>query len=204
MQVYAVCFSPKEHNEPLLYYKGDQLLRKGYPFFLPKANCQYMAAPALAIRIGRLGKGVQPQFAHKYVEAIGVGFDIIEQPTLNQIRAQALPWDAATAFAESAAACFVEYDATQLGLPDAIKVSTAIGSANSQTFYVEHTTIRQAIANYAINRMIKQGDVLLIRSIESRELLCDDAYNLQIGQVIDAECEIPQLQTKPRIQLRIK
>lgn len=44
------------------------LLANDKPFFIPDFAPEFAMRPALAIRIGRLGKNIAPRFAHRYYE----------------------------------------------------------------------------------------------------------------------------------------
>ncbi len=46
------------------------LLFSGRPFFVPEWADAFVAAPAVAVRIGRLGKCIAPKFALRYVDGI--------------------------------------------------------------------------------------------------------------------------------------
>ena len=77
MKIYQFVFDSREE---LLhyYYKGEALIRKGYPLFLPNTSPEesYVAYPSLLVRIGRTGREVASRFSHRYINGLGVGFDI--------------------------------------------------------------------------------------------------------------------------------
>lgn len=161
MQIYTFSESASS-TSPLLYYKGDQLIRAGYPFFLPSLEERFVAFPVLAVRIGRLGKEVAERFAHRYIDGIGVGVDIVAPDRLATCRAGGLPWESAVAFGEAAAAAFTEKNCSE-ELADNYVLHFALErKALHGEIVVSGASIRRAVAAYSAPRMIKQGDVLLL------------------------------------------
>ncbi len=104
------CFSPAmqpqlPHGFSLVsFYKGEGILRPNYPLFLPDFSSQFVAHPCLVVRIGRTGKFVKERFAHKYIDGVGVGYNIYASDLLRQKRSKGENWDGAVVF-EGSAAC---------------------------------------------------------------------------------------------------
>lgn len=98
MKIFGVIHSSRG-DSPIVYYKGEGTLREGYPLFLPDIEESLIVAiPALFIKIGRTGKFVDPSFAHRYIESIGVGYDVTAMDCWVRLRRQGLPWDRAKDF----------------------------------------------------------------------------------------------------------
>lgn len=74
------------------------LLGKKAPFFIPDFSNQTTVSLHWAVRISRLGKGVNRRFAHRYYDAAGVALHFTAHPLLENLQAQGLPWDLATGF----------------------------------------------------------------------------------------------------------
>jgi 2-keto-4-pentenoate hydratase/2-oxohepta-3-ene-1,7-dioic acid hydratase in catechol pathway len=53
-------------------------------------------------RIGKIGKNIEAKFAHKYVDAIGLGIDFTARDLQSKLKEKGLPWEKAKAFNGSA------------------------------------------------------------------------------------------------------
>ena len=61
-------------NGAQVYLMADSsLLKDGKPLFLPDFAEEYIAHPALVVRINRLGKNIAKRFAPRYYDAVTVG-----------------------------------------------------------------------------------------------------------------------------------
>ena len=98
MKVYGI------DDESRLFYKGEALLRPGYPFFVPHLEAEWCAIPSLAIKIGRTGKCVAPPFAERYFESCAAGWDITCRSLLAELREASAPWERAKVYDGSAVA----------------------------------------------------------------------------------------------------
>ena len=67
------------------------LLGKKAPFFIPDFSNQTAVSLHWAVRISRLGKGVNRRFAHRYYDAAGVALHFTAHPLLEYLQAQGLP-----------------------------------------------------------------------------------------------------------------
>jgi 2-keto-4-pentenoate hydratase/2-oxohepta-3-ene-1,7-dioic acid hydratase in catechol pathway len=56
----------------------------------------------LVLKISKEGKYIQPQFAHRYFDEIGLGIDFTARDLQDQCKAKGLPWEIAKAFNGSA------------------------------------------------------------------------------------------------------
>lgn len=59
----------------------------------------------LVVKISRVGKNIQPKFAHKYFDEIGLGVDFTARDLQNELKEKGLPWEKAKAFDSSAVIC---------------------------------------------------------------------------------------------------
>lgn len=91
-------------TEPVIFCKPDTaLLRNNDPFFIPDFSNDIHHEVEVVIKINRLGKNIQPKFADKYFDEIGLGIDFTARDLQNDLRANGLPWEKAKAFDSSAA-----------------------------------------------------------------------------------------------------
>jgi 2-keto-4-pentenoate hydratase/2-oxohepta-3-ene-1,7-dioic acid hydratase in catechol pathway len=95
----------------VFYLRPDTaLLRNGDPFWLPcehgsagSKNAEIEAQICLAVRINRVGKAIQPRFAHRYYDRIGLAAAFTDVGLLRRLAAAGLPWEPATCFDRSVA-----------------------------------------------------------------------------------------------------
>lgn len=90
-------------KEPVLFMKpSTALLINQRPFFHPDFSSNIHYELELVIQINKNGKAIDPHFAHKYYDKIGVGIDFTARDTQDQLKAKGLPWELAKAFDYSA------------------------------------------------------------------------------------------------------
>jgi 2-keto-4-pentenoate hydratase/2-oxohepta-3-ene-1,7-dioic acid hydratase in catechol pathway len=103
-------------DEPVVFCKPDTaLLRNNDPFFIPDFSNEVHHEVEVVVKINRLGKNIQPKFAHKYYDEIGLGIDFTARDLQNDLREKGLPWEKAKAFDSSAAISKKFIDKTALG-----------------------------------------------------------------------------------------
>ena len=89
--------------EPVLFLKPDTaLLNKGFPFPIPEFSTDLQYEVEVVVKIQKVGKYIQPKFAHKYYDFISLGIDFTARDLQNQLKAKGLPWEKAKAFDNSA------------------------------------------------------------------------------------------------------
>jgi 2-keto-4-pentenoate hydratase/2-oxohepta-3-ene-1,7-dioic acid hydratase in catechol pathway len=89
--------------EPVFFMKPDSaLLRNNFPFFIPDFSNEIHYETELVLRICKLGKTIQPKFAHTYYDAIGLGIDFTARDLQQKCKEKGLPWEVAKAFDGSA------------------------------------------------------------------------------------------------------
>lgn len=90
-------------GKPVVFLKPDTaLLKAGAPFFYPDFSENIHHEVELVLKISKEGKYIQPQFAHRYFEEIGLGIDFTARDLQDQCKAKGLPWEIAKAFNGSA------------------------------------------------------------------------------------------------------
>lgn len=94
---------PQEVTEsPIIFHKGDAVLRENYPFFIPDIGCPIEYEAELVIRISRVGKCIAREFAHRYYDAVTIGLDLTARQLQRELMAQGRPWTEAKVFDGSA------------------------------------------------------------------------------------------------------
>lgn len=90
-------------EEPVIFCKPDTaLLKDNAPFYLPDFSKDVHHEVELVLKICKEGKNIEPQFAHKYYEEIGLGIDFTARDLQNKLKAKGLPWEISKAFNGSA------------------------------------------------------------------------------------------------------
>ncbi|MGQ1891415.1 fumarylacetoacetate hydrolase family protein [Thermophagus sp. OGC60D27] len=89
--------------EPVVFLKPDSaLLRNNDPFFIPDFAKAFHHEVEIVVRINRLGKNIEEQFAHRYYDEIGLGIDFTARDLQEKLRQKGLPWEKSKAFDNSA------------------------------------------------------------------------------------------------------
>lgn len=91
-------------DEPVVFLKPDTaILLKKHPFFIPEHSNEVHHEVEVVVKINRLGKHIEPRFAHKYYDEIGLGIDFTARDVQAKCKEKGLPWEKAKAFDGSAA-----------------------------------------------------------------------------------------------------
>ena len=90
-------------TEPVVFMKPDSaVLLKQHPFVLPEFSNEVHHEIELIVKINKVGKYIEPKFAHKYYDEISVGIDFTARDLQDQLKSKGLPWEKAKAFDGSA------------------------------------------------------------------------------------------------------
>jgi 2-keto-4-pentenoate hydratase/2-oxohepta-3-ene-1,7-dioic acid hydratase in catechol pathway len=90
-------------KEPVLFLKPETaIIHKNMPFFIPDFSNEVHHELELVVKINKLGKHIQPQFAHKYYSELTVGIDFTARDVQAECKKKGLPWEKAKAFDGSA------------------------------------------------------------------------------------------------------
>ncbi|MCR9252895.1 MAG: fumarylacetoacetate hydrolase family protein [bacterium] len=90
-------------TEPVIFLKPDTaLLKNNDPFYYPGFSKDIHHEVELVLRISREGKNIEPQFAHKYFDQVGLGIDFTARDLQTKAKSKGLPWDLAKGFNGSA------------------------------------------------------------------------------------------------------
>lgn len=90
-------------TEPVWFMKPDTaLLKDGEAFYLPDFSNDIHHEIEIVIKINKVGKHIEEQFAHKYYDEIGIGIDFTARDLQVKCKEKGLPWEKAKAFDGSA------------------------------------------------------------------------------------------------------
>ncbi len=90
-------------TEPVVFMKPDSaILLKQHPFVIPEFSEDIHHEIELIVKISKVGKYIEPKFAHKYYDEISVGIDFTARDLQTKLKEKGLPWEKAKAFDGSA------------------------------------------------------------------------------------------------------
>lgn len=86
-------------KEPVFFMKPEtSLLQKNNPFFYPEFSQDIHHEVEVVVRISKVGKHIQKEFAKNYYDEIGLGIDFTARDLQAAAKAKGLPWEIAKAF----------------------------------------------------------------------------------------------------------
>ncbi len=90
-------------TDPVIFIKPDTaLIDSSQAFYYPSFSNDVHYELELVYRIGKVGKNIEAKFAHKYIDAIGLGIDFTARDVQTRLKEKGLPWEKAKAFNGSA------------------------------------------------------------------------------------------------------
>ena len=113
MKIIAVGMNYATHNkemhhsllvsEPVIFMKPDSaLLKNGKPFFIPDFSSEIHYETEVVVKINKLGKNIDEQFAYRYYDEVTVGIDVTARDLQRELRRNKLPWELCKGFDGSA------------------------------------------------------------------------------------------------------
>lgn len=150
-------------SEPVLFIKPETaLIPKGHPFYYPAHTNDLHYEVELVLRINRVGKHIEPKFAHKYYSEVGIGIDFTARDVQQRCKEKGLPWEKAKAWDHSAPLSkkFVAIDT--LPDPDSISFSlhkngALVQSGNSRDMIFHFNQLVHHISTFFT---LKMGDLI--------------------------------------------
>ncbi len=90
-------------QSPVLFAKPETAkLPLGDDFYIPEFSQDIHYEVELLVKISKVGKHIQPKFAAKYYDEIGLGIDFTARDIQQALKEKGLPWEKAKAFDGSA------------------------------------------------------------------------------------------------------
>ena len=86
-------------TDPVVFLKPDTaILLKKQPFFIPDFSSDVHYEVEVLVKINRIGKHIEKEFAHKYYDEIGLGIDFTARDLQKKLKEKGLPWEKAKSF----------------------------------------------------------------------------------------------------------
>jgi 2-keto-4-pentenoate hydratase/2-oxohepta-3-ene-1,7-dioic acid hydratase in catechol pathway len=148
-------------TEPVIFLKPETaLLRTGHPFFIPPFSNEIHYETEVVLRICRVGKGISPEFALRYVDKVSVGIDFTARDLQDKLKSKGLPWEISKGF-DGSAALGEWVDTENLNL-DQLDFSLLLNNQNAQIGNTKDMLFSIAnIISYISNfYTIKIGDLI--------------------------------------------
>jgi len=90
-------------EEPVIFLKPDSaILLKQHPFVIPEFSDDVHHEVEVLVKINKVGKYIEPKFAHSYYDEIGLGIDFTARDLQSKLKEKGLPWEKSKAFDGSA------------------------------------------------------------------------------------------------------
>ena len=152
----------KKPENPLFFLKPETAIQpKGHPFFIPDFSNDIHYEIELVLKINKVGKHIEEQFAHKYFSEIGIGIDFTARDIQEKCKKEGLPWEPAKGFDGSAQISTKFIDKKNLKL-DSInfklkKNNVTVQDGNSKDMIFSFNKIISFISKYYT---LKIGDLI--------------------------------------------
>ncbi len=86
-------------QEPVVFIKPDSaVLPKEQDFYIPEFSNEVQYEVEVLVKIKKVGKHIDPKFAHKYFDEISLGIDFTARDVQSNLKAKGLPWEKAKGF----------------------------------------------------------------------------------------------------------
>jgi 2-keto-4-pentenoate hydratase/2-oxohepta-3-ene-1,7-dioic acid hydratase in catechol pathway len=90
-------------SEPLIFMKPPTaMVVNNKPFYYPGFTNDLHYEGEIVLRVCKNGRMIQPEFAHRYYDAIGFGIDFTARDVQDKLKQKGQPWEIAKAFDYSA------------------------------------------------------------------------------------------------------
>jgi len=149
-------------TEPVIFMKPDSaVLLKQHPFVIPEFSEDIHHEIEIIIKINKVGKYIEPKFAHKYYDEISVGIDFTARDLQSKLKEKGLPWEKAKAFDGSA----------------------VVGDFLPKTLFSSMENLNFELTNNAVT--VQKGNTsLMLWKIDELISYVSQYFTLKIGDVI--------------------
>ncbi|MDE6023285.1 MAG: fumarylacetoacetate hydrolase family protein [Muribaculaceae bacterium] len=172
MTIYAIVNNlVKEHssanadNATWVILSPSGILQGGNPYFVPDFSNHFEARLALAVKIGKLGKGVAPRFVHRYVDTVAPALVFVASDMLASLRDAGLPWTQAISYDK----CTALGKFTNIPYEDIenCKVGLRLSSSSAEMLTEwsgkdMNPCLETAISQISRDNTLKTGDIILL------------------------------------------
>jgi len=91
--------SNERPKDPVVFIKPDSaVLPKEQDFYIPEFSEDIHYEVEVLVKIKKVGKHIDPKFAHNYYDEIGLGIDFTARDLQTLLKEKGLPWEKAKGF----------------------------------------------------------------------------------------------------------
>jgi 2-keto-4-pentenoate hydratase/2-oxohepta-3-ene-1,7-dioic acid hydratase in catechol pathway len=147
-------------KEPVFFMKPDTALLREKDFYYPTFTKDLHYECELVVKISKVGKCIDQEFASKYYHQIGLGIDFTARDLQSECKKNGLPWEKAKSFDNSAAISGKWLDIASLNQPINFEffqngVLKQKSNSNEMLFNID-----QVIAHVSKYITLKIGDLI--------------------------------------------
>ena len=149
-------------DEPVVFLKPDSaILLKQHPFVIPEFSNDVHHEVEVLVKINKVGKYIEPKFAHNYYDEIGLGIDFTARDLQNKLKEKGLPWEKAKAF-DGSAVIGEFYPKSEFNSLENIKFELTNNGAVVQNGNTSHMLwkIDELISHISQYFTLKKGDII--------------------------------------------
>ncbi len=96
-------FNSSLPKKPLFFMKHENCIVRGNkPFYYPDFSSDIHYEIELVLKISKVGKNIEPKFAHRYYDEVGLGIDFTARDLQKEACENGAPWEVSKAFDYSA------------------------------------------------------------------------------------------------------
>jgi 2-keto-4-pentenoate hydratase/2-oxohepta-3-ene-1,7-dioic acid hydratase in catechol pathway len=147
---------------PVFFMKPESsVIQNNNPFFFPGFSNEVHYETEIVLKIMRLGKNIEKQFAHRYYQEVGVGIDFTARDLQRECIKEGKPWEIAKAFDGSAVlGKFIKKE--KLPDPDAVEFQLDLNGqivqkGNTRDLIFSFNTIIAYVTKFVT---LKTGDLI--------------------------------------------
>lgn len=149
---------------PAYYLLADSaLVTHKKPLFLPDWDEEFRCVPAVAFRIGKLGKSIAPRFASRYIDGVTPAFTVHAVSLLQELQHQGLPLTEALSF--DGAAAVGEFGNPKNIVSDNAEIEVEFSVSDCESVcYIQRIGERTAemLARISSRNQMRTGDMLIL------------------------------------------
>ncbi len=141
------------------------ILQGGNPYFVPDFAERFEARTALAVRLGKLGKGIATRFVSRYVDAVAPAVLFVAADRLSSLRADGLPWASAISYDRCLAIgrfTSMPYDGIIQSKGTLSLKSVETGISSQYIFGHGCPSLDEVVAAISRDNTLKTGDIILM------------------------------------------
>ena len=180
-------------ENPVVFLKPDSaILPRKNPFFIPPFSNDVHYEVEVLVKINKVGKHIEPRFASKYYDEIGLGIDFTARDVQQQCKEKGLPWEKAKAFDGSAVIGEFypkeEFDLTALHF-QLVKNNEVVQDGNTHAMLWKIDELISYVSQYFT---LKKGDIIFTGTPAG------------VGKVVENDQLTGMLEGKQSFQIRVK